>query len=460
MFTNKARGSARTGARSIRPEQHQVVQINGASFVSNLYWLSLSSATNYMRDARIAGDEAGCDVVAIRRSRRIQAGFVARKSGAVKGMYSTAASLAAILGDSWCGALKLNDGRYVVVVVHEGQIVPGYDLITDPESAVRKLREAIGMFKFRSDSIFAAPELELSPNTKDIYELLNPKALRKDLRLRPLRFGMSRKELALAAAGVATLAAIGIGVHLYRQHRQAQWAADALKHQLAQQAELNRINEDARKKLLAEALAHPWAKQPTAQQLLEACDTASGDDARLSIAGWPLDGWECTATSFVATYKRASGTTDNQFVSEALALTGIAPTLDSSGDVGTLAFPLHVAAAGDDPLSSADQIVNNFRSHFQALNLEGMKPTVSEKEVVLAIPAAPDGTPPDPSLKPPPATWRLFPFTLADSLLPPEKLFEGFAAFDGVRIEKVTASLNATKAQLTWTVEGNLYAKR
>lgn len=459
MFINKARPLARKAPSIFGANPQQIVEINGVIFVSNLYWLLLSSSTNYMAEARKEGDRAGCDVVAIRRGRRIQAGFVTRNTGGVKGMYSLAASLAALLGDSWCCGLKLNDGRYVVVVVHDGQIAPGFDLITDADAARTKLREAIGLFKFAPDAIFASRELQLSPHTKDIYELLKPKALRKDLRLKRLRFGMTQREIAVSAAGVGVLVAIGFGVHLYQAYKRDAWAQAAAKEQAETAARLARINADARTKLMAEALAHPWAVQPTSEDFIRICSAAS-DSLPLSIAGWILDSWKCNATELTATYRRVTGLTDDQFAEGVRQVVGVQANFDGPGDFGSFDVPHSMPAGGDDSLASADVMQSGFLSHFQALNLEGLRPSVNEKAVQLAFPIKPGGPPPDPSLKPPQATWRQFPFILRGSVLPPDRLFENFSHYAGTRIDAISATLNPGKAELTWQIEGNLYAQR
>lgn len=459
MRISKSRTNSRLSKQTLGGLPQQIVEINSEQFVSNLYWLMLSSATQYMSEARKEGDRNGCDIVAIRRGRRIQAGFVARKAGVVKGMYSMAASLAALLGESWCGAFALRDGRYVVVVVNQGQIAPGYDLITDAEDAVRKIREAISVFQFPTSVIYAAPELKLSPHSKDLYELLKPKALRKDLRLKPLRFGLTRREITIAASIVAAIAVAVAGYFLYRHHRDLEAAAENARDAARKQAELIRLNETARKTLMLEALAHPWATQPSMQDFVNICWTAGGA-LPLSIAGWPLADSTCDATSLVAHYTRGEGLTDNQFIAAAKALGLPTPTFDQTGNIATIAVFHTMPAGGDDALPSAERTTNDFRSHIQAIPVTGLTPNVTEKPVVLSFPTGPNLPQPDPSLKPPEATWRQFTVTLNGSKLPPDQLMQDYADARGVRIESIKTKLDASASELTWDIEGNLYAQR
>src|SRR5262245_46682792 len=99
----KARGRKSSATAPVRFNV-QVVEINNRTFVSDLFWQPLSNARNYMAEARSLGKKHEWDIVAVRRGTRVQAGFAPRKSAALKGMYSLAASLAAQLGDSWLGA--------------------------------------------------------------------------------------------------------------------------------------------------------------------------------------------------------------------------------------------------------------------------------------------------------------------------------------------------------------------
>ena len=66
-----------------------ILSYHGNKFVSGLFWRPLSSQRQYMKEARKLGKEEHLDIVAIRHSPTvIQAGFVSKSQGAVKGMYS------------------------------------------------------------------------------------------------------------------------------------------------------------------------------------------------------------------------------------------------------------------------------------------------------------------------------------------------------------------------------------
>ncbi|MFD2274643.1 type 4b pilus protein PilO2 [Undibacterium arcticum] len=177
-----------------------------------MFWQQLSSPRGYMAEARGIGKLRNWDVVAIRRGTRIQAGFVSKKIGAMKGMYSLAASLAGQLGPSWLGAFALADGRFAVVAVQDNSIVPGYDVILNRDEALHKLRECANLFHLpRRSNFFAPAEFQFAQREVDINELLKPKRLKADNKLKQLRFGLTGGELVTGLVLIAILIAAGVG---------------------------------------------------------------------------------------------------------------------------------------------------------------------------------------------------------------------------------------------------------
>src|SRR5260363_112678 len=88
----------------------KVLRVNGKPFVCGLFWQPLTRPRAYMKEAREIGKRESMEIVAIRRSTIIQAGFVAKHQGALKGMISMAAALPGLLGPSWLGGFVLDDG--------------------------------------------------------------------------------------------------------------------------------------------------------------------------------------------------------------------------------------------------------------------------------------------------------------------------------------------------------------
>ncbi|RTU84864.1 type 4b pilus protein PilO2, partial [Pseudomonas aeruginosa] len=108
-----------------------ILSYHGNKFVSGLFWRPLSSQRQYMKEARKLGKEEHLDIVAIRHSPTvIQAGFVSKSQGAVKGMYSLASALSGQFEGDFLACWKVDEDRYALVATLDGAIVPGQDLVT------------------------------------------------------------------------------------------------------------------------------------------------------------------------------------------------------------------------------------------------------------------------------------------------------------------------------------------
>ena len=103
-----------------------ILSYHGNKFVSGLFWRPLSSQRQYMKEARKLGKEEHLDIVAIRHSPTvIQAGFVSKSQGAVKGMYSLASALSGQFDGDFLACWKIDEDRYALVATLDGAIVPG-----------------------------------------------------------------------------------------------------------------------------------------------------------------------------------------------------------------------------------------------------------------------------------------------------------------------------------------------
>jgi hypothetical protein len=461
MVYKPRRSRVKAGVRDDVPQRQELqhVEINGHGFVSNLFWQPLNNARSYMSEAKTFGKQNGWDIVAIRRGTRIQAGFVDSGSRNLKGMYSLAASLASQLGDSWLGAFKLNDGRYAVVGVHEMLICPGLDRLCSAEEAKALLTNANNTYSFDSESIFAPPELEFSSNSRDIYQVLAAKTLRKDNKLKQLTFGMSTRQLAIVAVGVLTLAGAGVGYLQWEGHKEALRQAQIEAARALEQKRLAEVNASARHQLEQASLAHPWAVQPNAGDFVAGCGKVT-DALPLSVAGWTFDSAVCNGSGVRVTYARKPGGTTDGMRAAAHGAFGTTVTF-TSGDSAAINLWLRVPVGGDDAIVGQDDEMSAFLTHFQRM---GLQPNVEERPVKIDPPKVPAGQPP---IEAPVATWRQFHFSFEDVSQPANHFAaakEGAGSLSkipGLRVDSVTTTLNPDDATpLTWHIEGNIYAKK
>ncbi|TCK31766.1 pilin accessory protein (PilO) [Paraburkholderia sp. BL8N3] len=452
----RSKAQARADAPVRQDLQH--VEINGHGFVSNLFWQPLNNARSYMAEAKSFGKQNGWDIVAIRRGTRIQAGFVDSGSRNLKGMFSLAASLASVLGDSWLGAFRLKDGRYVVVAVHEMLICPGVDrLCATAEEAKQMLTNAHNTYSFEADSIFAPPELEFASQDRDIYQLLSAKSVKKENRLKQLTFGMSTRQLVMASVGVlAVVGAIGGYLVWHAQEQEAQQRKAAIQR-AAEKKRLDELNATARRQLVQAALAHPWAVQANALDFISACSKIT-NALPLSVKGWTFGSAECSSSGIVVRFARNGGTVEE--IREAAPVAFGVPAAFNGGDEATITLALAAPAGGDDVIATPDDDMSVFMTHFQQIDVA---PTLEERPVKIEPPKVPDGQPP---LEAPVATWRQYHFSFDGPWAPVSHFVSGkgatvsLAGIPGLRIEAITTKLNAEDATLTWHVEGNIYAKK
>lgn len=436
-----------------------IVPINGRQFVSGLFWQPLTRPRAYMKEAREIGKREGMDIVAIRHSVIMQAGFVAKNQGVVKGMYSLAASLASQLGNSWLGVFEIDEDQFALVAVHDGAIVPGCDLIGDRDEISNKLRVVYNYFNW--GVVYAPASFEFGGEPLDIKTVLQSSNLKKENQLRPLTFGLSPKELVLV--GTALVLAIGglFGYSEWMKYQEKQRREAAIRAEQARRAELEMLNAKAKKEQTQKALDHPWAKQPAAEDFARECIGAIYG-LQLSVAGWIFQEAKCDGKAVVATYKRKDMASINEFLTEAKTAFTVSPTIAADGDSASLSLPLDVKYGGDDPLPPVDSATADFSSHLQKL---GIVIKLAEKPVQAPQPPAAGGLPGQPQqpgkdAAQPPAPvpdWKTFTFKI-DTEIAPGVVFAGMRS-DGLRFTDLGVRLQDEVPKLIWNVAGELNAK-
>ncbi|WP_248767865.1 type 4b pilus protein PilO2 [Pseudomonas sp. MWU12-2345] len=437
-------------ATSTKLAKVQVLPYHGNSFVTGLLWHPLGSLTGYMREARQFGRDEEMDIVAIRATQSIiQAGFVSNSAGAVKGMYSLASTLAGQLGDSWIAAwrVSLEEDRYALVAVDQGAVLPGCDQVGTAEDIQRKVAQMLSSTIAFKDT-YLPPEFGRGGEPFDVESLLQPRNLRREYRLRPLTFGLSRSELIrLSLVGALVIGAL-IGWQQWEAHkmRLAREAAIALEKQ--HQAELEALNARANQQQTLQALEHPWAKRPGIADFIAGCN-GSIDQIPPSIEGWIFTSAQCDGELVSATFKRTGNSTANGFIAATRGHYADEPAFFDGGNSAAVKVSLKLDLAGDEPLLEASEALALMTSW---LHGQGLEPTLKELPVQAPAPATLPGG------KAPPAAplpkWKHFELQFS-SPLPPAIALRN-APGTGVRLREIKTQLQ--NDQLTWSVTGDLYA--
>jgi hypothetical protein len=436
----------------------RIITVNGHKFVTGLFWQPLTNPRAYMNEARQIGKKRNWDIVAIRKGIRIQAGFVNKNAGVMKGMYSLAATLAGQLGDSWIGAFPVGNDEYAVFAVHDGSIVPGYDLVADRALAIAKLKEGYGIFQYPNNHIYAPADFEFSQFEHHLETLLISKNLKNEYRLKQLTFGLTKQEL--LTVGVCTASAIICiyGWVEYTAYKAKKIREEQIQLEQLRQAELARLNANSRTEQDAEALRHPWAAQPTAVDFITTC-SAEILALPLNIAGWQIEGAKCDTKSLTATYKRnASIASINTFIDRAEGVCEGTPLFTEDGETATLRRTVKMLFGGDETVAPATKVKHTFLSYFQVLDVR-----LKLIEKTITPPVAPPVTPPgqQPASAPQAAIpdWKMFNYEF-ETPITPKLLIEGLPDTNGVRITKLEMRFIEDDPSLKWTVTGELYASK
>ncbi|CAJ4320717.1 PilO; putative type IV pilus biosynthesis protein [Burkholderia pseudomallei] len=440
-----------------------VTEINGKHFVSGLLWEMLQRPRHYMSDARDFGKRHGMDIVAVRKAAMLlQAGFVAKNQGALKGMYSMAAALSGILGDSWIGAFALGGGRYVFVAVHAKVIIPGCDFVGSREEVEEKLRTVYTYHAKEWEEVYAPADFEFGNRELDLAQVLVPASLDKAYMLKPLRFAV--KEVALYSGIGIVLIAVAVGAFLWYKADQKKKALEAARAEIQRQAELAKLNAHTKKLQTQKALEHPWSKQAAATEFVEACKRAIAvadhtGSIQAYLGAWLLDSIACDGSRLVLKYNWQGYSTIEEFRALAQRHLGQTPTFNDAGTVATVIEPMQVTYAGDDSLLLYEDVRQSFQSHFDALHVFDAPVALSEVKAPQPkqppkLPGSPDSQAP----APPEPDWRTFGFNMSTPF-DPTMLFEKLN-LPGVRVTSLTMTLKVNDAlPLNWTIAGSLYAK-
>jgi hypothetical protein len=148
-----------------------VLPIHGRKFVVGLRWQALKSSVHFMREARQFGKNHGMDIVVIREGLVTQGGFVSKRSGVTKEMYSAAAVLVDALGQSWLSVFSLGDGLYYLVAADKGAVIPDSDIVGSEDRIRSRMMELNAMFEWTDDQIIAPEAWSFGGVEKSTFQI-------------------------------------------------------------------------------------------------------------------------------------------------------------------------------------------------------------------------------------------------------------------------------------------------
>lgn len=437
------------------PGDIRVLTINQRRFVVGLTWQTIRAQRNPMKEIRRVGKEKGLDLVAVRRSDSIQAGFAPKTRLRLRGTYSLTVALASLLEGCCITVVPLGEGpdgalQYTLVGKTErGGIHPWSDKVYPADVLRQKLIDLRGELRgSKSDlevPVYGDPDIGGVTESLVLESILTPKKLSKDFRLRPLTWGMTRGQL-MAAAAVSALALAGFGFWMHVEGEREAAARIALQREMARQAELNK---EARYKAALAGLRHPWTDQPSVGSFIGQCQGAL-DRIPLSIQGWMTVTVVCAQgdVSVQSIRRTNSAATTAEYVAAVKRLFGVTPVFsftDSSQTSFTL--PQTQKPEGDDPMVPADERLMQFISRFQSLNIDLAVSAVPIREVKQNS----EGE------DLPQQDWQEYQFS-AETDVSPRDIFTG-SGFTGIRLSQITVGINTSDGSVRYKISGSLYGK-
>lgn len=431
-----------------------VLPVNGRKFVVGLRWQALKSSVHYMREARQFGKDHGMDIVVIREGLVTQGGFVSKKSGVTKDMYSAASVLTDALGQSWLAVFRLDDDLYYLAAADKSAVIPDSDIIGSEDRIRARMMELNSMFEFTDDQIIAPEAWSFGGVEKPLESLLTPQNVKKKHKLKQLTFGLSKKEWFRYSTAAIVLGAVGIGAWTYFQFERRAELARQAQIEAARRAELARLDEDQRKQIASSSLTRPWTLKPRPTQMLTLCEEAIYS-LPITIGGWVFQKSQCTPSKLDATYKRTTGATNVDFLREfARVFPGEEVPSDIKDDTeANFSIGMNMSAGGDDLDRLQANIRNIFVAHFQRVDHTVKVGQVASQVITPAF--LPNGTPWPKNIPAPTPTWNTYAFVFDSADVPSNAM--GGLPDDGIRVAIVEATFKEGDTSFSWKTVGEIY---
>ncbi|CAO94862.1 type 4b pilus protein PilO2 [Erwinia tasmaniensis] len=451
MMKNKTKSALVAESGHIR-----VLTIQQKRFVVGLTWQTIRDQRNPMKEIKRVGKAQGLDLVAVRHSDSIQAGFAPKTRLRLRGSYSLSVALASLLDGCCIAVVPLGENptgvaQYTLVGKTErGGIHPWSDQIYTGEKLLQTiidLRDELRGSKSDLDvKVYGDTSIPGVTTAFDIKDVLTRNNLRKDFRLRPLTWGMTRGQL--IAAGAATILVLsGLMVYWHFEAEREAEARAALQREIARQEALNK---EARYQAALQSFRHPWTENPSVTTFIRHCQDMK-DKVPVSISGWMSVVVVCTNTGVaVQSVRRTnSAATTAQYVAAVQKLFDVMPVFNFQ-DSSQTSFSLTqtLPPEGDDPMLPVSERLIGFISLFQSLNIDLSVNAVQIKDV--AQNNAGENLPLQ--------DWQEYQFS-AETDVPPLMIFKD-SDYTGIRLSEITTAVNTSDGSVRYKITGSLYGKR
>ncbi|WP_263481252.1 type 4b pilus protein PilO2 [Hafnia paralvei] len=409
-----------------------------------------------MKEVRKIGRARNLDVVAIREGEATQAGFAPRSRQKLRGGYSLIVSLASLLEGSCIAIIPLgmndkNEQEYTLVGrTEKGAIHPASDAIyveSQLYQVVVDLKQDLRGNQSTEIPVFGEPDkFSWVTELLDLDTLLKPENISKDFKLKPLRWGMTKPQLAGCAIGLVVMCVAAYFVLEYFEE-QERIKNIAMQEVIRKQEE---VNKNARYQIALDKLKHPWINSSSIPVLLKGCN-ASLKKFNISIEGWQLATIKCSQDEISANYNRPdnSAVTYDKFVAAVRKLFDTEPSFNiTQTSISEFRIENNLLANGDDPMKNIGEQLLTIISLFQSVNIPLALTEVSIKDVEKN----------EEGEKLPLQDWREYTFNV-ETRIPPELIFKK-GEYTGMRINNIIYEFGQEQGSVSYKITGVVYGKR
>ena len=441
----------------IQESRIHILNFHKRRFVVGLQWEPVRKSVNIMKEVRRIGKQRNLDVVALRRSDSWQAGFAPKTKHKLRGSYSLIVSLASLLEGCCIAVISLGvgaDGNEKFTLIgktEKGGIHPFSDEIYSLEDIHQTVVDLKSELR-GSHSDLTIPvygdhvAFDWVTDNLDLNELLSPKNLSKDFKLKPLTLGMTKNQLLALAITVVMLIVVALFISQYQER-----LAERKRQIIAkEQAKLEEINKNARYQAALDKFKHPWINSPAIKQFIESC-TLLRFKIPLSLEGWIPTTMECQSDGMKINLSRPENsavTTKN--VIDAIKQKYGVDTDFFYNQTSIVGFKIKndVAPNGDDPMLSINEQLVKAISLFQAVNVEASFNPVA----IVDVKKNEFGE--DLSIQ----DWQEYTFEV-ETIVDPGLIFEK-DDFQGMRLFSIMYTFDQTSKTVQYKMKGAIYGAR
>lgn len=435
----------------------RVLIINSHRFVVGLAWETIKTRRKVMQEVRKIGKTRNLDVVAIRKAEAIQAGFAPRTRQKLRGAYSLVVSLASLLEGRCIAVVPVGtngsgEEEYTLVArTEKGAIHPGSDIIclaSEIKQRVLDIRQDLRGSQQNTDiPVYGDPDkFTWVTESLDLKDILKPGNLKKDFRLKPLHWGMT-KNMLISLTAALLMSAVAVFFILHHLDERACVKRAAVQAMMKQQEE---INKKARYQAALDKLKHPWITTSSVPVFIRACNEGL-KKLSLSVEGWQLALVKCSQDGMTVNYNRPdnSAATADKFVAAVRRIYGVDPALNITQTSMSVFFIKHsLPPNGDDPFQSTGEQRLKIISLFQGVNIPA---SLSKAEIK-------DTEKNEEGEDLPVQDWEEYTFDV-QTTVPPQLVFKN-SEFTGMRIGHVIYAFSQDDGSVTYEIAGSVYGKR